>query len=497
MTLRRRLGLTLLLTAIPLAGGLLLLRAHEERRSLEREVREFVLGAMETGGRQLCEAFPTAFPAGPDLMEIIQQPMPIPLPPGIEPPPLPAGLDLESLAGAARDQRPPLWAYHADFHSSNAAAPPFPASLREALEAGGDTASAYVEVDGERVIRVAVRMPWDTGPCAIVIADRPLQGREREAGVVFWGLVVLCCGLLSSVLLTTGPIVRRIRRLQRGVRHAAATHYASEIEVRGSDEVADLAADFNAAGQEVRKHLADLEAREQTLRSFVANTTHDVMIPLTVLQGHLKAIEERVEKGEGVEPEDVRASLEEAHYMGSLVHNLNAAAKLEAGTVTLTSEPVNLDELVGRVVGRHRPIARLRGIRLDYTVPEEAVFTTGDVTLLEQAVGNVVHNAVRYNEDGGHVSVLLERIDDDFRIRVLDDGPGVSEADLARLTEPRFREEAARSRDPTGLGLGLHIAKDVADRHGFSLTFRPGEERGLEVEFRGPVHRDGTGSHGE
>ena len=83
--------------------------------------------------------------------------------------------------------------------------------------------------------------------------------------------------------------------------------------------------------------------------------------------------------------------------------------------------------------------------------------------------------------------MLLESRDGRFGVRVFDDGPGVSEAELARISERSYRSDAARARHPDGLGLGLSIAKDVADRHGFAIRFGRAEAGGLEVEFSGAI----------
>jgi signal transduction histidine kinase len=135
-------------------------------------------------------------------------------------------------------------------------------------------------------------------------------------------------------------------------------------------------------------------------------------------------------------------------------------------------------------------LARQRAIDLDFALPEEPLWVHGDVTLIEQAVSNVVHNAVRYNREGGHVVAILERQNgqcEGFCLRVLDDGPGVSDTLLSRLAERHFRTDEARSRHPGGLGLGLHIAGTVAEAHGFTLDFKRSEFGGLEVDFHGPT----------
>jgi len=427
MTLRTRLALSVLLTALPLAAGVVWLRERVERLSIERSLREFALTRMDMGGREMCERHPETFqgpgrprrgpPGGRRPLRHRDRPRP--------PPP----------HGRAR-----LWAYDSSFVSRNENAPPFP----DRLKVDGSI------IDGD-VIVVSVTMPWDTGPCSRILVKRPFGDEEADQAVL-WGLVTMCLLLLLSVLAAAGPIVRRIRRLQREVKSGRA-------RVTGSDEIADLATAFNEAFD--------------NLRRFVANTTHDMMIPLTVLQGHLDALQ----RGEADE-EALRHALEEAHYMGSLMHNLSAAAKLEGDPHQVRRDDVDLNALIERVAARHTPLAKVRGVELGFAVPPEPVRVTGDVTLVEQAVSNIVHNAVRYNRKGGHVSILL----DAGTIRVTDDGPGVvDDEQLGRLTERRFRSEEARTRDPDGGGLGLAIAADVIARHGWTLSFAHADGGGLEA----------------
>jgi signal transduction histidine kinase len=179
------------------------------------------------------------------------------------------------------------------------------------------------------------------------------------------------------------------------------------------------------------------------------------------------------------------AALEEAHYLGALIRNLAAAARLEAGEPMLSRHEVDLCGIVDRVFSRHAPIARERGVELAHAVPETPLLVHADSTLIEQALGNLVHNAVRYNQRGGHVAIVLEEDSERFVVRVKDDGPGIPAEELAHVSERRFRGGEARARRSTGLGLGLHIVRDVAERHGWSLRFESPPEGGLEVTLSG------------
>jgi signal transduction histidine kinase len=325
---------------------------------------------------------------------------------------------------------------------------------------------------------------WGVDRCAYALALLPDPPEFLPRGFT-WAAALAWLGALGVALyLAAGSPVRRIRALAADVRRVAETRYDEAVPVRGRDEIAGLAESFNSAAAMVRAQWRAAEDRERALRDFVAHTTHDVGVPLSVLAGALAAIREAGTPGDPIAGPLATAN-REAHYIASLLHNLGAAARLETGEGGTSTHAVDMAALVDRVVLRHASLARDAGVELNHALPSEGVTVRGDVTLLEQAVNNLVHNAIRHNRPGGHAAVVLDRTDAGFRLSVRDDGPGVPAADLARLGRPRFRSEEARSRHPEGTGLGLAIAGDVARRHGLDLSFRTPGEGGFEAVLSG------------
>lgn len=317
-----------------------------------------------------------------------------------------------------------------------------------------------------------VPTPWQTGPCAYILA----RGSTGDWGAVLppgWLWLLPGVIVVAAVVIVVGPTVQRIRRLTRDVEHANELGAVDP----GGDEVGALSRAFAAATQRIREQLDDRQRRERSLREFMANTTHDLMIPLTVLQGHLAAL-----ANESTDKATARAAMNEAHYMAGLVHNLQTVAKLDIADDVVQRHPVDLRDVVTRVVARHRPIARAAGIALEEAVPAEPLVADVDVTLLEQAISNLTYNAVRYNHAGGHVAVVLEPTDDrGFTLRVVDDGPGIAAAELEKLLARGGRGDLARTRAPAGQGLGLDIALRVTALHGFALALRAAEPHGLDA----------------
>ncbi len=498
MSLRTRLALVLVLAALPLVAGVLWLRRSVEVARLEARMREFGLATLEAGGRERCERAPERF-----LVDTLAPPPPDGRPPEEPDPPPRAPRPQRPVPPPPRPPRPPplalppeergtrLFAYTAAAASAQPRAPRVPADLLGRLgpEVGAHAGEAWAE-EGFEGRQVLVRTPYPEGPCALLLVQRPWSPPSWTTDAVLLGTLGLVGGLLLAVLAAAGPLVRRIRRLEAGAAEAARSGYAVPVPARGNDEIARLARAFTAAGAQVRGHLAATEARERALREFVANVTHDVAIPLTVLQGHLSDLRAAAEDGLVAPRETVRDALEEAHYLACLLESLSTAARLEASGPTLVRAPVDLHALVERVVARHRPLALERGVALVHALTPEPAFAQADETLLQQALSNLVANGVRHVPAGGHVAVVLVTggpAPGRFRLRVFDDGAGVPEAELPRLTERAFRGGAARGRARDGRGLGLSIVKDVAERHGYTLSLSRAEVGGLEAALEGPL----------
>lgn len=180
-------------------------------------------------------------------------------------------------------------------------------------------------------------------------------------------------------------------------------------------------------------------------------------------------------------------ALEQALYVTALTQNLHIASQFREA-VGLDDEGVaDLLAIVNRVGVRFRFIGRRHGVEVNVALPDEPVFVEGDATAMEQAIANLVHNAVSHrDEGGGHIAVVLEPEGaESFVLRICDDGPGMSAEALRRATERGARGPAAATTAPGGSGLGLSIVQQVCDRVAWALSFAPLQPHGLEVTLRG------------
>ncbi|MFV8752550.1 sensor histidine kinase [Nannocystaceae bacterium ST9] len=482
MKLRLRLVLTSLAVALPLIAGLYLIDARARHHAAEQMLAESTRMHMrEPGERERCESAPRSWGGRPLAPPRDRGPHDHDRGPHDHDRPPP---DHDERPGGAP---PVLFAYAPDLRSANPDAPTIDPELAEAI-ADAELATFDPLWPGSSV-DVLVRNPWAEGPCALIFAHGTTTAGWLGAVLPakpIWLLPVLA--MFVALLIAAGPVIRRIRKLATMVQRSAAAGFAEPVSLAGRDELAELSRAFDAAARAVRDQLAENQRRERALREFVANTTHDVMTPLTVLADRLITLDEQLLAGEPGDRAVLTAAMDEVHYLGSILSNLALAAKLDAGEPTSIRAPLELDALVERVVARHRTIARKLDIELASARADPPVSIEGDLTMLEQALGNLVHNAIRHNRPGGHVAVLVERPSPGrFRVRVIDDGPGIAPAELAKLIERGARGDDARTRDPSGQGLGLSIAYRVTELHGFTLALGAADEAGLRVDVEGPA----------
>ena len=246
-----------------------------------------------------------------------------------------------------------------------------------------------------------------------------------------------------------------------------------------------LAFAFNEAASDIRRRTTDIKDREDSLRRYIANTTEGVTAPLIDVERRLGGLDP------AAAPSTLRAEIHraviDAHTLAMRMQNLSAAATLRMSIKSPMKDAVDVNALVQRVVNRQEPFALASDVAVSATGADPSVHVLADAALLEQAVENLVDNAIRYNRAGGNVIVSLDRTRDGrFSLRVSDDGPGAPEDVLARLNaNRRFRGDEGRTKRPGELGLGLAIVREVSDRFGIQWAFRKNAKGWFEAELTG------------
>ena len=229
------------------------------------------------------------------------------------------------------------------------------------------------------------------------------------------------------------------------------------------------------------------ERADAMRRDFVANVSHEVRTPLTVLAGFVETLA-TVPLSEAERSRVLELMGRQTTRMQRLVADLLALAQLEGSPRPPADHWCRLDALVRQV---HGEASALSQGRHEITVQgEESWELAGQDTELHSALGNLMSNAVRYTPEGGQVRLSVQRRSDGALLLAVEDtGPGIAREHLARLTERFYRVDSSRSRETGGTGLGLSIVKHVMQRHGGSLELASEPGRGSRFTLVFPASR--------
>ncbi len=298
---------------------------------------------------------------------------------------------------------------------------------------------------------------------------------QRQAFLLIAVVMTVAAALVALPL--AGRMARRVRGLAAGTRQLAAGRYAVRVPVRTSDELGQLARDFNTLA-------LTLEKNEQVRRQWIADISHELRTPLAVLRAEIEAIQD------GIRPTDAGsvASLHgEVMRLSRLVDDLYQLSLSDLGALSYRKAMVDLGEILAAACEEYRGEFAQHGLALIVRLPPESLDLQADGERLRQLFANLLHNSLKYTDSGGRLEVELGQADDQVVIDFRDTAPGVPEADLERLFDRLYRVDASRSRDTGGAGLGLSICRNIVEAHQGTIEGLPSPLGGLRIRVRLPV----------
>ncbi len=291
------------------------------------------------------------------------------------------------------------------------------------------------------------------------LADMPRAGPPLPRRI-FVELALLTLGLAAVLFLMARATTRPLTELARAAEAVGRGERSAPLRETGARELREATRAFNAMQERLHRYL---DSRTRVL----AAMSHDLRTPLTRLKLRVESIDDDTLR------ERFNADLDEMQNMVAGALNLFRGMNHDEPL-----KPVAIDELVAEL---QRELAEL-GTRFEVTGAEPAPLLARPLAL-KRCLTNLLSNAAKY---GANPVVLLEDGAGEVVVRVLDDGPGIPPEMLEQVFEPFFRLESSRNSDTGGVGLGLAIARDIAQAHGGSLTLRNRTPHGLEAILRLP-----------
>ncbi len=288
-------------------------------------------------------------------------------------------------------------------------------------------------------------------------------------------IVIIAVGALLSWLMAT-LLTRPMNELSRTAKQISEGDLSERADISGEDEIGLLAENFNQMADELEQYIEQLKDNMERQEQFMGDFAHELKTPMTAIIGYADLLRSRQLS------ED--ATQEAANYIFSEGKRLeNLSLKLLDLLVARNGHPdfvqTSPKKLVSDAAELMRPALDERGIMLTLDCEDGTCML--EPTLVTSMLINLIDNARKAMDEGGEIRVSVELIEDGCRLTVQDQGIGIPEEEMAKITEAFYRVDKSRSRSMGGVGLGLSLCREIAEVHNGSISFEPAEPVGTRV----------------
>lgn len=310
------------------------------------------------------------------------------------------------------------------------------------------------------------------------------------AGVVITGIVILFGIYMARRL------ARPLISLTNAAEQMKAGNYAQRVDVpQTQDEIGELALTFNSMAEKIESDVNELRLQEQLRRDMIANIAHDLITPLTAIQGYSEAMADEVIYDPQQRHETAQLIGREVQRLRRLVSDMQNMTTLESGQVQLELAPLDMRALVDEVLAVIGPESEQAGITLRNTIAAGTPKVLADSDRITQVLLNLLDNARHHTPPGGSITIGADVIADmqgmpgrkRLNISICDTGSGIDPANLPYIFDRFFRTDRARTSAKRGSGLGLSIVKAIITAHGGTIHAESAPGKGTSITFTLPI----------
>ncbi len=337
---------------------------------------------------------------------------------------------------------------------------------------------------------VALSFKGKTASYIVYIKDNKADVQSLSSALFEIILEALLVGLLISALLSlvlAKTIVTPIQSLTKAAERVAAGNFSQKPKSEARDEIGVLTRTFNGMAGKLENTLDDLKKSEAMRREFVANVSHELRTPITSIRSYAETLQDEYNINEETRAEFLSVIVTESDRMTKIVQDLLTLSRFDAGSIEFSFQRFSLEKSIDDVYNTMQMEAQKRGHHFSVNIKAELPELYGDKARIEQVLINMISNAFKYTRDGGVISIVAGRQDDDVWVSVRDNGIGIPEEDVPNVFDRFYRVDKARSRESGGTGLGLSIASEIVARHNGKMSLTSQVGKGTVITMTLPV----------
>ena len=266
--------------------------------------------------------------------------------------------------------------------------------------------------------------------------------------------------IISTVisLFMSRRISRPIMQMNENAKKLGKGDYNINFEKCGYEELDELADTLNTATH-------SLERTDEIRRELIANVSHDLKTPLTMIKAYSEMIRDLSGENKQKREEHLKVIIDETDRLTRLVNDMMDLSKIESGIITINKEVFNFSELASSLIDRIKISKMDTEHNIEYSIPKD-IYVYADKTKIEQVLYNLIVNAIKHSGEGKrNIQVNVNANQKRVKVEVVDDGVGISEENLKHIWDRYYRASESFTRNVQGSGLGLSIVKNILIKH--------------------------------
>ncbi|MCE1246350.1 MAG: cell wall metabolism sensor histidine kinase WalK [Firmicutes bacterium] len=317
------------------------------------------------------------------------------------------------------------------------------------------------------------------GVMTVISLSLPADIRKRITSAIFKSLLISL--LISSIVahFLSGNITKPIRMMQNTARKIATGDFSGRLKIKRNDEIGVLADAMDNMSEKLENNI------KQRLQ-LTANISHEIRTPLAAIQGCSEAIMDGILDTEEERDRYLKTIRDEAKRISVLLKDLTELSRFETGDIEIEREPFSAGDIIRRAISGVEVFAGKKNIAIKSELPAEEILVSGDSDRILQTLIILLDNAIQHIPDGREIRIILRKSGNSAVFAVADTGDGIPSEDLPHVFERFYKADKSRTRDGSGSGLGLSIAKQIIKTHGGTINVKS-SATGSEFWFELPV----------
>lgn len=299
------------------------------------------------------------------------------------------------------------------------------------------------------------------------IVGENIEFYDKYGAFIAMGSFVL--ELVVFVVIFLIAINRRIKYLNyisKSVTNIKTQQYLNPIEIKGNDEISQLAKDINTMSERIRENYEKEKKQEESKNELIVAVSHDLKTPLTSIIGYLELLNKDKETFTKEHQEFLKVAYEKSENLKKLIEELFEYTKLSNNYVKLNKVPFNIAVLVNQIVGEQVLFLSEKSIKVEIECAKNELVCEIDMQKFIRVIENLVRNAEKYSHRNSTFKIIMWEDEKNIKLSFINEGDNISKDNLVKIFDEMYRIDKSRNAEIEGSGLGLSISKKIIELHG-------------------------------